>query len=145
MVKTDYKDSSINWLKENVMNDPYIQNVWIKKIPDTTNAYSYVFFEPANRGENYVGTGVIGMKTYDCTGASMDKEELLDLFPLRNDNQINSFNEKIEEYQNSLKLLTYDMCEDNIDYYHELNDKSNQLLLELVHYLIHSNGFELLQ
>ena len=35
-----YKKSSLDWLRDNVMNDPYINYVWMKKIDNAKKGYS---------------------------------------------------------------------------------------------------------
>ena len=139
-----YKKSSLDWLKDNVMNDPYINNVWMKKIDNAKKGYSqyeYAFFEPANRGENYIGKGVIGMKTYHCSGASMDSKELLELFPIVNNNQERIFKKKFAAYQHYLSLLANTDYEKNHDYYDCLSEEVDLLLEDALTYLVDANGF----
>ena len=121
--------------------------IWMKKIDNAKIGYSqyeYAFFEPANRGENYIGKGVIGMKTYHCTGASMDVEELLELFPIVNNNQERIFKQKFTAYQHYLSLLANTDYEENRDYYDGLSEDVDLFLEDALTYLVDANGFLLI-
>ena len=81
------------------------------------------------------------MKTYHCSGASMDIEELVELFPIVNYNQERIFKKKFVRYQHYLSLLANTDYEENRDYYDGLSEEVDLLLEEALTYLVDANGF----
>jgi hypothetical protein len=84
------------------------------------------------------------MKTYHCNGASMDLKELVELFPIVNNNQESIFKHKFAAYQHYLSLLANTDYEENRDYYDGLSEKVDLLLEEALTYLVDANGFTFL-
>ena len=71
----------------------------------------------------------------------MDSKELLELFPIVNNNQESIFKKKFVAYQHHLLLLANTDYEENRDYYDGLSEEVDLLLEEALTYLVDANGF----
>ena len=115
---------NINYLK-NYNKKPLIFDIPGSKKGESR--YEFAYFEPSNRGDAYVGRGVVGIKLADYdhdTTRDVSLEELKELFPIRHTRMLE-------------KLYTQYSSEE--DY-----DEKEELLWALIKYIFRRSGFKII-
>jgi len=124
-------NSALDWVEQN--KHEYIWLMGLKYIPNAKvgeTQYEFAYYEPSNRGDAYCGRGLVGMRLIDCEEdmtKSVEREELLELFPISNTTKFDKLYNQYDQYNTE---EDYDLREEK--------------LIEIIKHLFEEDGFRLI-